>query len=149
MTPSILLIVVLWTMRNSRPDATVGWSIRERADSQNVFPPEADSKSLSGLIAESQGSFDEASYQRQLQHEKLSPERVVPYRGSSHQAHRGVAPLECHRKSTAPQPRGGLNEDAATNASTSSLPDLPYIEETIEQGGISIGIIPPLTECVA
>jgi hypothetical protein len=55
--------------------------------------------------------------------------------------------LERRRKSTAPQTRGGLNEDAATN--TSSFPDLPYIEETIEQGGISIGIIPPLTECVA
>jgi hypothetical protein len=57
--------------------------------------------------------------------------------------------LERRRKSTAPQPRGGLNQDAATNAPTSGLPDLPYIEETIEQGGISIGIIPPLTECVA
>jgi hypothetical protein len=55
--------------------------------------------------------------------------------------------LERRRKSTAPQPTGGLN--AATNASTGGLPDLPYIEETIEQGGISIGVIPPLTECVA
>jgi hypothetical protein len=44
---------------------------------------------------------------------------------------------------------GGLNEDGATNALTSSLPDLPYIEETIEHGGISIGIIPPLKECIA
>jgi hypothetical protein len=26
---------------------------------------------------------------------------------------------------------------------------LPYIEETIENGGITIGIIPPLSECVA
>jgi hypothetical protein len=57
--------------------------------------------------------------------------------------------LERRRKSTAPQPRGGLNEDAATSASPTSLPDLPYIEETIEQGGISIGVIPPLMECVA
>ena len=57
--------------------------------------------------------------------------------------------MERRRKSTAPQPRGGLNEDAATNVPANSLPDLPYIEETIEQGGISIGIIPPLTECVA
>jgi hypothetical protein len=56
--------------------------------------------------------------------------------------------LERRRKSTASQPRSGLNEDAATNAPTSSLPDLSYIEETIEQGGISIGVIPPLTECV-
>ena len=57
--------------------------------------------------------------------------------------------MERRRKSTASQPRGGLNEDAATNAYTNSLPDLPYIEEIIEQGGISIGILPPLTECVA
>ena len=49
--------------------------------------------------------------------------------------------MERRRKSAAPQPRGGLNEDAATN--------FPYIEETIEQGGISIGVIPPLKECVA
>jgi hypothetical protein len=49
--------------------------------------------------------------------------------------------VERRRKSTAPQPRGGLNEDAATNAPTSGFPDFPYIEETIEQGG--------LTECVA
>ena len=57
--------------------------------------------------------------------------------------------MERRRKSTADQPRSGLNEDAATNAPTSGLPDFPYIEETIEQGGISIGVIPPLTECVA
>ena len=57
--------------------------------------------------------------------------------------------MERRRKSAAPQPRGGISEDAATKASTSSLPDFPYIEETIEQGGISIGVIPPLTECVA
>jgi hypothetical protein len=80
---------------------------------------------------------------------KLSTERVVPYCGSPDQTHRGVVTLERRRKSTAPQPRGGLNEDAATNAPTGGLPDLPYIEETIEQGGISIEVIPPLTECVA
>ena len=57
--------------------------------------------------------------------------------------------MERRRKPAAPQPRGGLNEDAATNVLTSGLPDFPYIEETIEQGGISIGVIPPLTECVA
>ena len=43
----------------------------------------------------------------------------------------------------------GISEDAAANVPTSSLPELPYIEETIANGGISIGIIPPLTECVA
>jgi hypothetical protein len=57
--------------------------------------------------------------------------------------------LERRRKSTAPHPRGGINEDAATNVPTNSLPELPYIEETIEHGGITIGIIPPLRECVA
>jgi len=57
--------------------------------------------------------------------------------------------LERRRKSTAPHTPGGLNEETATNAPTSNLPDLPYIEETIEQGGISIGVIPPLTECIA
>jgi hypothetical protein len=57
--------------------------------------------------------------------------------------------LERRRKSTAPDTRGALNEDAATNASASGLPDFPNIEETIEQGGISIGVIPPLTESVA
>jgi hypothetical protein len=57
--------------------------------------------------------------------------------------------VERRSKSTAPQPRGGINEDAATNAPTFSLPELPYIEETIEHGGITIGVIPPLRECVA
>ena len=57
--------------------------------------------------------------------------------------------MERRRKSTAPQPRGGINENAATNVPTNSLPELPYIEETIENGGITIGIIPPLSECVA
>ena len=57
--------------------------------------------------------------------------------------------MERRRKSTAPDTPGGLNEDGATNAPTSSLPDLPYIEQTIEHGGISIGIIPPLKECIA
>jgi hypothetical protein len=53
--------------------------------------------------------------------------------------------VERRRKSTAPQPIGGINQDAATNVPTNSLPELPYIEETIEHGGISIGVIPPLT----
>ena len=39
---------------------------------------------------------------------------------------------------------GSLNENAA-----SSLSDLPYVNEIIELGGISIGIVPPPTECVA
>ncbi len=57
--------------------------------------------------------------------------------------------MERRRKSTTPQTRGDVNEDAATNTPTNSLPELPYIEETIESGGITIGIIPPLNECVA
>jgi hypothetical protein len=57
--------------------------------------------------------------------------------------------VERRRKSTAPDPRGGVEEDTATNVPTNSLPELPYIEETIEHGGISIGVIPPLTECIA
>lgn len=40
--------------------------------------------------------------------------------------------------------RGGLNQNPA-----GSLTDLPYVNEIIEVGGISIGVIPPLTECVA
>ena len=57
--------------------------------------------------------------------------------------------MERRRKSTTSQTRGGVNEDVATNVPTNSLPELPYIEETIENGGITIGIIPPLSECVA
>jgi hypothetical protein len=57
--------------------------------------------------------------------------------------------VERRSKSRASQPRGGINEDAATNVPTNSLGELPYIEETIENGGITIGIIPPLRECVA
>jgi hypothetical protein len=40
-------------------------------------------------------------------------------------------------------------ESYLRNVSTNSLPELPYLEETIEHGGISIGIIPPLRECIA
>ena len=57
--------------------------------------------------------------------------------------------MERRRKARAPQPRGGINEDAATNIPTNSLPELPYIEETIENGGITIGTVPPLSECIA
>jgi len=44
--------------------------------------------------------------------------------------------------------KSGINENAATNVPTNSLPELPYIEETIETRN-PIGIIPPLSECVA
>ena len=40
--------------------------------------------------------------------------------------------------------RGGLNENAADN-----FADLPYVNEIIELGPINIGVVPPLTECVA
>ena len=45
--------------------------------------------------------------------------------------------------------QGGLNEEAAKNTPNSNLPDLPYVNEIIELGGISIGIVPPVAECVA
>ena len=48
------------------------------------------------------------------------------------------------RKPTTRRTRGGLNENAADN-----FADLPYVNEIIELGGISIGVVPPLTECVA
>jgi hypothetical protein len=48
------------------------------------------------------------------------------------------------RKPATRRTRSGLNENAA-----SSLSDLPYVNEIIELGGISIGVVPPLTECVA
>ena len=57
--------------------------------------------------------------------------------------------MERRRKSRAPHPRGGIEEGAATNVPTNSLPKLPYINELIELGGISIGVIPPVGECVA
>jgi hypothetical protein len=57
--------------------------------------------------------------------------------------------LERRRKSTTPHKRGGLEEDAATNVPNNRLPELPYINEIIELGGITIGIIPPLRECIA
>lgn len=57
--------------------------------------------------------------------------------------------MERRRKHVSTNTPGGLNEDATTNVPTSSLPDLPYVNEIIELGGISIGIVPPFTECVA
>jgi hypothetical protein len=57
--------------------------------------------------------------------------------------------VERRHKSEASDTRGGVNQEAATNASTSSLSELPYIEETIARGAITIGVVPPLQECVA
>jgi hypothetical protein len=52
--------------------------------------------------------------------------------------------LARRRKPTTRRTPGGLNENAADN-----FADLPYVNEIIELGGISIGVVPPLTECVA
>ena len=52
------------------------------------------------------------------------------------------------RKPKASDTRGGLSEEPTSNP-TRSLPDLPYIEETIARGEITIGIVPPIKECVA
>ena len=57
--------------------------------------------------------------------------------------------MKRRRKPTTRLTRGSLNENAAANVPTSGFPDLPYIEEIVEVGGISIGIVPPVTECVA
>jgi hypothetical protein len=57
--------------------------------------------------------------------------------------------LERRRKSEAPDTRGSVNEEATSNHQTSSLSELAYIEETIARGAITIGVVPPLKECVA
>ena len=48
------------------------------------------------------------------------------------------------RQPTTRRTRGSLNKNAAD-----SFADLSYVNEIIELGGISIGVVPPLTECVA
>jgi hypothetical protein len=57
--------------------------------------------------------------------------------------------LERRGKSEASETRGSVNEEATANRPASSLPELSYIEETIACGAITIGLIPPLKECVA
>jgi hypothetical protein len=57
--------------------------------------------------------------------------------------------LERRSKSEAPNPRGSLNQEPTSDPPVRSLPDLPYIEETIARGAITLGVIPPLKECVA
>jgi hypothetical protein len=57
--------------------------------------------------------------------------------------------LERRGKSEASDPRGSVNEEATSNRPASSLPELSYIEETIARGAITIGVIPPIKECVA
>jgi hypothetical protein len=52
--------------------------------------------------------------------------------------------LERHGKPEAPDIRGSVS--VTSNHPTSSL---AYIEETIARGAITIGVVPPLKECVA
>jgi hypothetical protein len=54
--------------------------------------------------------------------------------------------LERHGKPEAPDTRGSVN---TSNHPTSSFSELAYIEETIARGAITIGVVPPLKECVA
>ena len=57
--------------------------------------------------------------------------------------------MERRSKSEGSDPRGSINEEATSNRHASSLPELSYIEETNARGAITIGVIPPLKECVA
>ena len=57
--------------------------------------------------------------------------------------------MERRGKSEAPDTRSSLNKEATSNHHTSSLSELAYIEETIARGAITIGVVPPLKECVA
>jgi hypothetical protein len=57
--------------------------------------------------------------------------------------------LERRGKSEPSDTRGSINEEATSNRLASSLPELTYIEETIARGAITIGVVPPLKECVA
>jgi hypothetical protein len=57
--------------------------------------------------------------------------------------------LERRGKSEASDARGSVNEEPTSNPLARSLPELSYIEETIARGAITIGVIPPLKECVA
>jgi hypothetical protein len=54
--------------------------------------------------------------------------------------------LEPHGKPEAPDARGSVN---TSNHPTSSFSELADIEETITRGAITIGVVPPLKECVA
>ena len=57
--------------------------------------------------------------------------------------------MERRGKSEASDPRGSVNQEPTSNPLASGLPELSYIEETITHGAITIGVIPPLKECVA
>ena len=57
--------------------------------------------------------------------------------------------MERRNKSEASDTRGSVNQEPTSNPPTTSLPALPYIEETIARGAITLGVVPPLKECVA
>lgn len=57
--------------------------------------------------------------------------------------------MERRGKSEAPDTRSSVNQETASNQPTSSLSELAYIEETVARGAITIGVVPPLKECVA
>ena len=57
--------------------------------------------------------------------------------------------MERRSKSETSDTRGSLNQEPTSNPPTSSLSELAYIEETIIRGGITLGVIPPVKECVA
>jgi hypothetical protein len=57
--------------------------------------------------------------------------------------------LERRSKSKASHPRGNIDHGPTAKPPARSVPDLPYIEETIACGAITLGVIPPLNECVA
>ena len=57
--------------------------------------------------------------------------------------------MERRSKSEASDTRGSVNQELTSNPPTSNLSHLPYIEETIARGGITIGTIRPVKECVA
>jgi len=79
---------------------------------------------------------------------KLSTESAVPHRGSSDQSLRGVAPWNIAASLQLPNQERHRRRRRHERSHQQS-PELPYIEEPIEHGGISIGIIPPLRECIA
>ena len=57
--------------------------------------------------------------------------------------------MEPRSKSEASDTRGSVNQELTANSPTRNLSHLPYIEETIARGGITIGTIRPVKECVA
>ena len=57
--------------------------------------------------------------------------------------------MERRSKSEASDAPGSVNQELTSNPPPSNLSHLPYIEETIARGGITIGTIRPVKECVA